>query len=129
MWTKPSISVPPQLQPYMPCGGENIRDALYQYLTPLDIPTAKRLKKTSSGGEDGDVVSLVSPSWYHHGHGLEHLLGEAENLDWVTDSSQKPQLPEEMMIRPEETMSPRDVSCDSFELNVSLVAMSKAPCI
>lgn len=123
MWTKSSISVPPQLQSYMPCGGENIREALYEYLTPLDIPTVKRLKKQSSRGDD--VVSLIPPSWYHQGLGLEHLLGEAENLDWVTDSSQKPQLPEETMRRQEETMSPRDVSCDSFELNASLVAISK----
>lgn len=77
-------NVPPQLQPYMPSDGEDIVTALYQYLTPVEIPATKKLKtpKAEGGGE----IASPAPSWYNHGHGLGHLLGEAEDLDWVADS-------------------------------------------
>lgn len=62
--------VPPVLQPYVPGDSCDIAIGLYNYLSPKEV----------HGKDHTDI-----PTWYRHGQEMEHLLTNAETLDWQAD--------------------------------------------
>lgn len=74
------IPIPPPLQPYMPPGNNDIATGLYHYLSPVEVPTGT----TSSSTVEN--VRNAMPGWYSRGGSLDHMLHEAESLDWVADN-------------------------------------------